>query len=373
MLKRIAGVVTALSFVLLAGCGGASSPQPSAPRVVPTAQPSSSSTSERPFTSPRSDGWSVQTDGPTFYFGPTIGMRLKGTLQTGTFQFRSDGKVISVSASRVRSIARVVNGTAHLLSFARFKPSAATTTRSAGKRPQYYVDTICTQPIGRSFEDDQWNYLCYCPDGSIADLGGICFYWVDDPIYYYYPPPSYTYANNPEVPDDPDGPGHGPQPDMTLPESQACPNGYSLSYSNGDGGNPAGGAYCGLEPFVGDPGQVASLSEVNLLTFSTSHYWNRHLGCYVHNTYASQQWNDQIFLDFLPHPDKPTVLKISTEYTGLIPPTVMDTIGVPTQWAYRVALIESTPGVLVTTNLYNVGTSFLTPRRIDCPKSPTYP
>ena len=160
---------------------------------------------------------------------------------------------------------------------------------------------------------------------------------------------------------------------MTLPESQACPNGYSLSYSNGDGGNPAGGAYCGLEPFVGDPGQVASLSEVNLLTFSTSHYWNRHLGCYVHNTYASQQWNDQIFLDFLPHPDKPTVLKISTEYTGLIPPTVMDTIGVPTQWAYRVALIESTPGVLVTTNLYNVGTSFLTPRRIDCPKSPTYP
>lgn len=144
MLKRIAGVVTALSFVLLAGCGGASSPQPSAPRVVPTAQPSSSSTSERPFTSPRSDGWSVQTDGPTFYFGPTIGMRLKGTLQTGTFQFRSDGKVISVSASRVRSIARVVNGTAHLLSFARFKPSAATTTRSAGKRPQYYVDTICT-------------------------------------------------------------------------------------------------------------------------------------------------------------------------------------------------------------------------------------
>lgn len=372
MLKPAITVVTAFCLLLLVGCGGGSVPQTSAPRVVPTAQALSPSTAARPFTSPRSDGWSVQTDGPTFYFGPTIGMRLRGTLQTGTFQFRSNGKVISVSASRVRSIARLMNGSAHQLSLARFKPSALTTTRSAERQPQYYVDAICTQPIGRSFEDDQWNYLCYCPDGSIADLGGICFYWVDDPIYYYYPAPSYNYATNPETPDDPDGPGHGPQPDMTLPESQACPDGYSLAYSNGDGGNPVGGPYCGVE-YKGDPSIVASMFSVNTVIFSTGHYWNRHLACYVHTTYSSSQWNAQIKADFQPRPNPPTTIN-SVEFTGQSPPTVTDDAGVSTQWGYRVNLLASETALPIGLYIYNVGTSFLVPRRVDCPKPyPAYP
>ena len=185
-------------------------------------------------------------------------------------------------------------------------------------------------------------------------------------------------ATNTENPDDPDGPGHGPSPNLSLvvrDPDNACPQGYALAYSNGDGGNPVGGAYCGVE-IIPNAAQVLAMSlDFAMMVYETSHYWNRHLACYVHLNYTSTNWNENvIYPDFIPQTSNyPTTPGVSKAYTGAS--TVTDDNGVSTEFGYRVALTSSNPvfpGVTFLT--YSVGTSYLVPRRDDCPKPyPNYP
>jgi hypothetical protein len=181
-------------------------------------------------------------------------------------------------------------------------------------------------------------------------------------------------ATQTEDPDDPDGPGHGPLPDLSLGVDNACPNGYALAYSNGDGGNPVGGAYCGVE-IIPTAAQVASLYDVSNVIYQTSHYWNRHLACYVHNNYTSASWNENvIYPDFEPQVNNyPTTPGVAKDYVGAN--TVTENTGAQSQFGYHVALVSNVPvfpGVNYLT--YSVGTSYLVPRRIDCPKPyPNYP
>jgi hypothetical protein len=183
-------------------------------------------------------------------------------------------------------------------------------------------------------------------------------------------------ATNTENPDDPDGPGHGPLPDQSLviiDPDNACAQGYALAFSNGNS-NPVGGAYCGVET-IPNAAQVALSFDVAQVVYQTSHYWNRHLACYVHLNYTSTDWNENvIYPDFEPQVNNyPTTPGVSKAYTGAN--MVTDDNGVSTKFGYRVALASSTPvfpGVTFLT--YNVGTSYLVPRRDDCPKPyPNYP
>lgn len=184
------------------------------------------------------------------------------------------------------------------------------------------------------------------------------------------PSAPFTLATHQEIPDDPDGPGHGPTPNFGVPQDQACPNGFELAFSNGSAGNPAGGAYCGVSVYQSE---LASLATINDVKFSTAHYWNRHLACYLHQTYTSSQWNQNVLgPDFQNRPQKPA-LGTSIEYTGAY--NVTDGAGVSTQWAYRIYYLTYIPlGGVLTYNVYDVNTSFLVPRRVDCPKPyPNYP
>jgi hypothetical protein len=226
-----------------------------------------------------------------------------------------------------------------------------------------------SDPTGATCSTCTWPDVCppVC-DPTIDPSCGTCIVGCQPP-----PPPPPTpapppYATYPEIPDDPDGPGHGPLPNLNLPEDLACPDGWSLAYSNGSGGNPVGGAYCGAIASA----DVVGTYTVSTITYQTSHYWNRHLACYVHNAYTSAGWNlGLIGPDFQGRPNKPVSAQ-SVEFTGLTP--ITDNSGVSTQWAYRISLIGSMSTGLVTANAYNVGTSFLKPRRVDCPKPyPNYP
>jgi hypothetical protein len=183
-------------------------------------------------------------------------------------------------------------------------------------------------------------------------------------------------ATNTENPDDPDGPGHGPLPNQSFIVSDpddACAQGYALAFSNGNS-NPVGGAYCGVET-IPNAAQVALSFDVAQVVYETIHYWNRHLACYVHLNYTSTNWNGNvIYPDFYPQTNNyPTTPGVSKAYTGAN--MVTDDNGVSTKFGYRVALVSSTPvfpGVTFLT--YNVGTSYLVPRRDDCPKPyPNYP
>jgi hypothetical protein len=185
------------------------------------------------------------------------------------------------------------------------------------------------------------------------------------------PTPSPVYANYPETPDDADGPGHGPQPNLGLPLDQACPSGWSLSFSNGNGGNPIGGAYCGVD-FSGDPSTIAMSFSVDLVRYATDHYWNRHLACYVYQSFTSNRWNTQLIgPDFLQRAVKPTS-RASIAYVGAS--MIIDNAGTSTEFGYRVALFTKLTIPALTVDTYNVGTSYLVPRRLDCPKPyPNYP
>ena len=82
------------------------------------------------------------------------------------------------------------------------------------------------------------------------------------------PTPAPPYATHTENPDDPDGPGHGPLPNLAVNFQNACPNGYVLAFSNGNGGNPNGGAYCGEDTSLTyQQILVANLIDINLVFY----------------------------------------------------------------------------------------------------------
>ena len=153
------------------------------------------------FHDPLRNGWRVVTAADTFYLPRHIGVRLRGTLPAGAFQFRGNGLFISVPSSTVIEISLLRDGVAKPLKpLSRFE--GRPTSRSSFRSTKYYAQSYCDQPIGTSIEDDQWSSLCYCPDGSIVDLNGLCVYWVDDPG----PPP---------------GPDPTPWPDESFSQTDA--------------------------------------------------------------------------------------------------------------------------------------------------------
>jgi hypothetical protein len=261
-------------------------------------------------------------------------------------------------------------------------------TNSALRRPSLVNDPLC-------YFDELGNPVCPDPIGSGSGGGcdpsvdptcagacnpsidpwcpGFCSVNPTSPVCQPPPPPlsAPVYASNPEVPDDPDGPGHGPQPDLSVPFDQACPNGWSLAFSDGSGGNPIGGAYCGVD-LSGEPTQEASLVVIGAVRFRVEHYWNRHLACYVHQNYTSDRWNrDLIGPDFQSQVVKP-VTTTSIHYIGS--GTVVDSSGSSSGWGYRASLVGAVTTPLVTVNTFQVGTSYLVPQRNDCPKPyPNYP
>ena len=111
---------------------------------------------------------------------------------------------------------------------------------------------------------------------------------------------------------------------------------------------------------------------VDLVRYATEHYWNRHLACYVYQSFTSNRWNTQLIgPDFLHRAVKPTSLS-SIAYVGAS--TIIDNTGTSTEFGYRVALFKKLTIPALTVDTYNVGTSYLVPRRIDCPKPyPNYP
>jgi hypothetical protein len=131
-------------------------------------------------------------------------------------------------------------------------------------------------------------------------------------------PPPIPYATEPEVPDSPDGPGHGPAPDMSLPQDSACPGGYFLAFESGSGPY-GGGVYCAVDfSSVPDSAQVAQvfwLDSVDVIHFADQHFWNRHLACYVHNVYTRVGIESQVFYpDFEARSNKPTAAAPFSEY-----------------------------------------------------------
>ncbi|MGH3573630.1 MAG: hypothetical protein ACRDUW_17705 [Pseudonocardiaceae bacterium] len=151
----------------------------------------------------------------------------------------------------------------------------------------------------------------------------------------------------------------------------SCPDGYVLAFSNGDGGNPVGGAYCGADTAVTTSSQVASLIEYGGVFYGTAHYWNRHLACYVHEYYTSTYWNSQVIgPDFQGQAVKPVSAK-SIAYTGA---REVSTNTGASQFGYRANFTGEINTPVFDGTFYYVGTSYLIPRRLDCPKPyPDYP
>ena len=132
------------------------------------------------FHTPVMNGWKIETTSDTFYIPSGGSIRLVGKFELGVFQFRSGRALISVKTKQVRSISNLRSGTAHEFSPLSKFADARHVVASATRTPRHWEYSACDQSMGHDSWDDEWDYLCVCPDGSYAPLGGICQTWVDD-------------------------------------------------------------------------------------------------------------------------------------------------------------------------------------------------
>lgn len=164
------------------------------------------------------------------------------------------------------------------------------------------------------------------------------------------------------MPAAPSEPPDAPTPDMTRPEESACPSGWSLAYTS-----TAGAPYCGVDSSANPVVGVAlwDLDAFDIISFNDSHYWARHLKCYVGTHYTNYQFDTSLIgPDFTAQAIATNNLppyRASKTYTGLS--AITDNSGASTQYAYRVALTN----VTTVARFYNVGTAYLVPRRKNCP------
>jgi len=188
------------------------------------------------------------------------------------------------------------------------------------------------------------------------------------------PPTPPPFASSTEVPDSPDGPGHGPRPSSfalnTGSEDAACPRGYFLAFEEGSG-TYGGGVYCAVDFTTTAPliGQLFTFSVDNVY-FADQHFWNRHLACHLHNTYTRTSFEQKVLLPDFESKPKPTQIDIGISYYV----QTHEDSGALSTVEYHAAYRGSTVIGIVTYNDYNVGTAFFTPRRPNCPRPyPNYP
>jgi hypothetical protein len=165
-------------------------------------------------------------------------------------------------------------------------------------------------------------------------------------------------GGGPQPTPDPDA---SPVPDLTQPESSACPVGWSLDFTS-TMGKPDCEVDNTLDPTVGIA--LWDLDMFDFISYDDAHYWNRHLACYIGNKFTNFQFDTMVGVDFTAQAIATNNIppyRQSKEYTGVSP--IVDNNGVPTQYSYRVALVN----VTTVARFYNVGTAFLTPRRKNCP------
>jgi len=157
-------------------------------------------------------------------------------------------------------------------------------------------------------------------------------------------------------------PPSDPVPDLSQPEDSACPGGWNLAFDSvAEGGAP----YCEGDGTLTSPvGLPFQLNLFDLIYFNDTHFWDRHLACYIGQKFTLETFKQLVAQDFTiqgiaAHNTPP--LGGGKIYVGLSP--IADNNNHQTEWGYRVGLRSET----FTTREFVVGTAYLVPRRPNCP------